>query len=378
VSEAVATGNDRMFVQLDLLTWATSAPDVSTIGDPASEGIVNVGGNTYYRANSLNTGFVTSNWSTGGRIDFGRIEQTRGWSASVLFYRHEDTVNANGVWFVPNDPDGLMAGFQDANNDGFDDDMNNNNIFGRNGQDLGTPDTNNPGTFIAPFDGTPDQTAATDPGDLVNFLITFSTLTASNRVSVNGFELMDVYRPGGSDARTWDLFYGLRYLEFRERFDVLASGGSLDSSSWNVDSDNDMIGPQVGLRFAANREWFRFTAEGRFLAGINFQSDRLIGAIATAAAPQGINGPIALEPNSFNAMQNNSDFSPVGEWRMEASYYAASWLAFRVGYTGMAIGGVSRASQKLSYSLPSLGLTDNGSNETVLINGLNVGIEINR
>lgn len=373
-----ATGNNRLFLQLDLLTWSVSAPNVVTIGDTASEGVVNVGGNSYFRSNSLNTGFINSDWSLGGRLDFGRIEDRRGWMGSVLFHRHDDELAATGVWFVPSDPDGLMLGYQDSDNDGIDDDVNNNQIHGRSGQDLGTPDATTPGTFIAPFDGTPDQGAPIDSGDLVNWLITFSTFTATNSTDLTGFELMDVFRPNGAGVHTVDWFYGLRYLEFRERFGVVASGGTLDTSSWNVDSDNDILGPQIGVRWAANREWFRFTAEGRFLAGYNFQSDRLNGGIAMNASAGGSNGPVALEASSFNSLQHNSEFSPMGEWRMEASYYASSWLAFRIGYTGMAIGGVSRASPKVSYALPNFGLTGAGSDETLLVNGLNIGLEINR
>lgn len=370
--------NNRFFLQFDLLTWSIAAPDVTTIGDTASEGLVTVGGNTYFRSNSLNTSFINSDWSLGGRIDFGRIEDTRGWMGSVLFHRNTDEIAASGVWFVPSDPDGVMLGYQDSNNDGIDDDVNNNQVHGRSGVDLGTPDLTTPGTFVAPFDGTPDQGAPIDAGDLVNWLITFSTFTATNKTELTGFELMDVYRPGGSDVHTVDWFYGVRYLEFRERFGVTASGGTLDTSNWAVDSDNDIIGPQVGLRWAANKEWFRFTAEGRFLAGLNFQNDRLNGGIGTNIVSGAANGPVALEPTSFNAIQHNSEFSPMGEWRLEASYYAASWLAFRIGYTGMAIGGVSRASPKVSYALPNFGLSGAGSDETLLVNGLNVGFEINR
>jgi hypothetical protein len=371
-------GNNRLFVQLDMLFWAVSRPTPTTIGDPASEGIVNVGGNPYFRSNSLDTGFITSDWSLGGRIDIGRMEDDRGWSASVLFYQHSDTLTANGAWFVPADPDGLLAGYQDANNDGIDDDVNGNRIHGRSGEDFGTPDNNNPGTFIAPFDGTPDQGAPIDPGDLVNWLVTFDTFETTNTVDLTGFELMDVHRSANFFPSSLDWFWGVRFLEFRDRFGADGTGTTLGRCVWNVDSDNDILGPQLGLRWAANREWFRFTAEGRFLAGINFQKDRLNGSLGMNTTFGGFNEPVAMEATSFNTLQTNTEFSPVGEWRLEASYYANSWLAFRLGYTGMVIGGVSRSSQKVAYSLPSFALTDAGSTETIFTNGLNIGFEINR
>lgn len=371
-------GPQAMFFQLDMLIWSVSAPDVTTIGDAASEGMVTVGGNTYYRTNSLDTSFISGTWTLGGRAEFGRICDTRGWAASVLYYRHRDQLDANGVWFVPADPDMILAGYQDSNADNIDDDINLNQVHGRSGRDLGTPDAANPGSFIAPFDGTPDQGAATDTGDLVNWLVTFSRLTATNTVQMTGFELSDVYRPNGYGPTTMDWFWGVRYLEFREQFGVTASGGFLDASSWRVNSDNDLIGPQIGARWASNRQWFRFTAEGRFLAALNFQNNSLNGNLASNAMPGGVNAPVALEPLSFNARSTNLEFAPAGEWRLEASYYANDWLAFRLGYTGMVIGGISRASQKVSYTLPNFALSDAGSLETVLVNGLNVGFEINR
>jgi len=74
----------------------------------------------------------------------------------------------------------------------------------------------------------------------------------------------------------------------------------------------------------------------------------------------------------------NAQFSPVAEWRVEASYFVARWLSLRCGYTGMYLGNVSRASSRMNYTLPDFGLVNNNENEAVFSNALTLGIEITR
>jgi len=64
--------------------------------------------------------------------------------------------------------------------------------------------------------------------------------------------------------------------------------------------------------------------------------------------------------------------------RLQAILPINDWAAFRLGYTGFVVGGISRASQKVDYVLPRFGLNRSASNETVVFNSFNLGFEINR
>jgi hypothetical protein len=73
---------------------------------------------------------------------------------------------------------------------------------------------------------------------------------------------------------------------------------------------------------------------------------------------------------------NDEKFSPVGELRAEASILLTSKVALKFGWNGMVIGGLSRAANTISYSLPNMGIVDH--TEEAFVQGVNVGIEINR
>lgn len=366
------------FIQYDHLLWGVNAPDVQVIGDVAMEGNVTVGGNTYYRTNSMDTSFIDFTLSSGNRLDFGNIKGCRGWQMSVLHHSQAATTTQSGVNFLPMDPDGLMLGFEDGNGDDIDDDIDGDNIYGRNGQDLGTFDSTT-SAFILPFDGDPDVGAPIDTGDMVNFLITFNSLRVVNQTRMNGLEFSDVHRLKQiGDKGHFDLFWGVRYLEFGDRFSGFGSGGFLDGTNWAADSDNDIVGPQIGARWALQKRFMRFSFEGRFLGGFNFQDNDFSGVVAPNANPGGRNAPVALEPTSFNYSYTNEEFSPTGEWRVESAFFINRYAAFRIGYNGMLIGGVSRAAPKVGYSLPAFEFNNTANSETVLVNGINIGFEINR
>ena len=52
--------------------------------------------------------------------------------------------------------------------------------------------------------------------------------------------------------------------------------------------------------------------------------------------------------------QYSTTFSPVGELRLQTSYQLTSNVALKFGYTGIVIGNISRASNRVDYSGPNL------------------------
>ena len=53
-------------------------------------------------------------------------------------------------------------------------------------------------------------------------------------------------------------------------------------------------------------------------------------------------------------------------------------LLFVIGYSGLVVGGISRASEKVSYALPSFQLSSSASDEVIYAGGFTCGFELNR
>jgi hypothetical protein len=298
---------------------------------------------------------------------------------SLLYADNGQAIAANGVTAALDDPWGLLFGYADANGDGYDDDLDGDLIFGRSGGDTGTPNPTPPPNFIPPPDYIPDTPAAADLDDLLEYLVTFGSLRAVNTTTVSGAELMQLRRsPMSPFGNVFELSWGVRYLKLKDRFDVRAVSNVLGDCFWDSVVDNHIVGPQVGARWCCDLGVWKFVADGRFLAGVNFQDAELAGQYAPTTALGAVNAPLNLGPNAFRSSLSNEEFAPVGELRLETAYRISDCVALRLGYTGLIMGGVSRAARKVRYALPDFELLDVDSHEAVLATALHAGVEINR
>lgn len=370
--------NNGIYFQYDRVYWSMSAPRTTDIGHAPSERIVTTpAGITLFYQNDLDTSFLDQDFSTGDRFDFGYLNGNWGWAASILYVRQRQSVNATGVSYVPFDPDGLMSGYQDSNGDTFDDDLDFDNLFGRHGEDLGTPD--GAGGFLAPFDGIPDTPAPADTGDLVTYLVTFGSMSAHNNTEMTGAELMNIYRTAGSNGdHTLDWYYGMRFLKIRDRFMISGSGGFLDAMTLDTDVVNDIVGPQIGGRWSHRTGSLVLSVEGRFLLGYNFQRSEQSGHVATNASPGGQNAPVSLTAHTANHALTDEQFAPLGELRFDMAYKINRTAAFRFGYTALVTTGIGRASEQVVYGLPTFGLNAGDNDQTLFSNALTFGLELNR
>jgi len=293
-----------------------------------------------------------------------------------------------------NDPVGVLLGFQDSDADTFDDDLDGDMIFGRSGQDLGTPDPANPGTFIAPFDGTPDQTAPQDNDDLVSYVPVFNELTATSYIDISGLDLTLTSAIGGrfqefacSHGFGMSWLFGVRYLDIDDVFNVRGTGGLYDETTLNTSIENFIIGPQFGLQLYSGEGPVRFSSDIRCLNGINLIDGQQTGIVASnatatasahdAAQPGGrnVNRPINLTEMAIRNTFESNQYSPVFEWRLDAAFAPTRFLRLRAGYTGMYIGEVARASGNTVYTLPSFGFAST-ARDGVYVNALTLGIEV--
>jgi hypothetical protein len=313
---------------------------------------------------------------------------------------------------------------------GYAADINGNGVYGPNGRDRGVGATT--GNTTTQNDGVPDREDGgvpplpTDYGDLVPLPLVFNVVQSKYTSHMWGTEVNRLYRfaDAGPWGGRWDVFGGVRYINFADTYSVVATGGILDTTTLNVNANNNIVGPQVGFRWTKlNGRRLTLSSEGRFLGGANFQTIRqngLVGSNLTQqivtplpaftsvnvpspivngvpgaansivyqtnqpnnpgggiAAPR-LSQPLTLQPTSFNATRNHTEFNPVYEFRAKLNYQVFERLSLSAGWTGTYIDGVARASGMTDYFLPAFRINEGRNREGVFLNGLTLGVEFNR
>ena len=353
--------------------------------------------------NSITDAPPDSLFSWGQRYEIGYmqpgkgVEDGNGWIAGIL-----DGPNQNhGVTLGFIDPDnpgnvdpdadvlggvivlfthasGLLIGFLDRETgaqgganipDGFADDLDDDGVFGPDGQD-------------ADGDGVPDTVfppVAVDWDDAVEFPTAWPVVNMRNFLRIDGVELMKMHRfarlHGGSIL---EIFYGARFLSFDDRFVFSGIGGTFADSNWDTKAQNNLIGPQLGGRLYNTRGRWTFNIEGRFLAAANIQNFKQTVNVGTLMVPGAHNGPVSFNPFAARHARSDTDFSPVGELRVETALRVTKAISLKVGYTGLYAGNMARAANVVRYDLDTqFGLLPS-DRQDIITNGVNFGIEINR
>ncbi len=409
------------FFEYNYMQWAISHPDVTDVGREGFDPLTFDGQNFSIQESTLDTGYISARLQSGSRLEFGFIDDDKGWlfSSFVLNQQVQELRASNvGISFLSPLVAGVSAleSFVDATGplgvpDGIDDDLNANHIFGRFGEDLGTPNATPPPAFVLPFDDIPDVPAPTDFGDLAFLPVYFSDVTVRNTTKAWGIEVDRLWlMPVKNRNMQWEVFGGVRYLKFRDTFLVDARGdvivpeitppdfiilGVLSDSRWETNAENNLVGPQIGVRWSTRRGRFGLSSEARFFAAANFQNVRQNGYIGnvpllelpTTFAPlqptpnspflPGSGRPIGLLPTGFNHEVHDTEFTPAGELRVDGTYQLFRSFALEGGFTMFFADNIARASNMVDYTLPSMGITSKNQQELVFY-GFNVGISINR
>ena len=186
-----------------------------------------------------------------------------------------------------------------------------------------------------------------------------------------------------------ELIYGVRFLQLqdkflsqpRERLPVIP----LISIPWRIHSSicrvqNNIVGPQIGLRYAHQRGRWILTSEGRVFTAANFQNSRQDSVLATELPDRTADSEVRGQPanlTSYGARvwSSRETFTPGVELRIGTSYMITRAFALKVGYTAMYLGGIARAANRIDYSLPTIGIIDGNNHQNVFINGVSVGFE---
>ena len=217
--------------------------------------------------------------------------------------------------------------------------------------------------------------------------VMFENIGVGIRSTHQSVELMYTYR---THPFTWggmELLAGARYWEFDDSFGLYA-GAILDSpvtlfrpsalSGMSVDARaiNRIVGPQFGIKLSRHNARWTFGAEGRLTGGINVQSLRTEGFIASGEYP-----PAGMRNTSFGHRQNKTVFSPIGELRLTADFRLTNAVSIFGGVDGMFAGNVARAVRVTDYVVSNdqiFGIRGNDRNTTVFVYGASFGVKVSR
>jgi hypothetical protein len=235
-------------------------------------------------------------------------------------------------------------------------------------------------TVQTPSGPVTEFTTLTDFGDLHEFNIAFERLEVHSRTNTEGVEAMWTHELSNrhymakNQNNQLELSAGGRYFRLYDDFRWDGFGGIMGRSYSDTTFINNIVGPEVALKWTNQRQRWGLMADTRFTFGYNIQDWSQSNGIGQEFIPGALNRPLYAQPTFTHHSFAFNDFSPLGELNLEASYYLTQNFALRLGYNGMAIANVKRAATSVAYSLPDMGYRDAGT-QTLLVNGVNFGIE---
>jgi hypothetical protein len=345
--------NEGFFIRYDGLFWTVSSPKEATFGVPDAEqtarpvfwGPGPEASTT--QQSTFTTGFLTTDWTGGQRIEFGDIHEHEGWRIGYL------QVHQSTQFLTKN---GVQVFFED--------------------RPWGAPPSH------LHLEGFVNVT------DIRELGVEFTAVTLMNRIRTWGIEGSYLRRthpmPRGGFFE-WSL--GPRYLEINEEFSADATGGLLaDTFLWSS-GDNRIIGPHVGLRWFRTNDRWTLSAQGDFTAGVNMQSVRLTGVVgsllSTGPIPRPSSTPpqpLAMQQSDFNHSANMQEFSPIVEVQVAAQYQITRAVSIHGGWSALWVNNIARPSGMIDYTLgetTTLGIRTNKNRQDVFMNGLELGVSIN-
>jgi hypothetical protein len=345
--------NEGFFFVYDLLYWTISKPRVSTIG---KEGLTTplpyVGSDPttdqFVQPNELDTGGLLDLFDLGNRIELGRIYDNSGWMLSYYqLTEQSQSIPAHDVAMVFNQ---VVSG------------------------------------TVAPYDPLDGRFGTSPATTLLALPVNFTNVLMRDDVSSWGIECDYVGRSNQlHNGGFFEWFVGPRYIEFNDTFLVNAQGSTtLGNSQWITEAQNHIIAGQLGARWFKKLGRWMLSTEGRGLVGLNCQNVNQTGDIGVGLV-RGVldsNQPYYLGPTAINHHDFIRQFSEGVELRLDARYQITRSVTFRAGWTGLWLNNIARGSEMVDYTLDPargfLGILRDHNKDNVLMNGLEIGIDINR
>jgi hypothetical protein len=222
--------------------------------------------------------------------------------------------------------------------------------------------------------------------NLLALPVNFTNVLLRNDVSSWGIECDYVGRSNQlHDGGFFEWFAGPRYIEFSDTFLVNAQGSqTLGTSQWITEAQNHIIAGQLGVRWFKKLGRWMLSTEGRGLVGLNAQNVNQTGEVGIGIIPGvvGSGQPYYLGPTNINHHEFIRQLSEGVELRLDARYQITRSVTFRAGWTGLWLNNIARGSEMVDYTLDParsfLGILRDHNKDNVLMNGLEIGIDINR
>ena len=407
------------FFVFDGLLWSISKPEKVPIGHPSTRLAYYNVTTPMFQTNDMDTGPLASEFTEGNRIEFGRVYGRHGWLFSS--YRLNDQVQD----FSNVDVDLVFLDLPDALGFGH--------LKGWVGDFWGYLDDApyyDPLTYdILDLPITFDQllvenrvetwgvelmylyrAAQVRRGGFIEFFAGVRYLEFDETFQVNALGKERVNAEGdpvdGIANARYDFDTGPDADPTDTNWSKIGPGVVLADSNWNVEAENHIIGPQLGGRwFRKNGRW-TLNAEGRFFAGLNMQNIRSHGVLGSELdAPQPWNwaleeeeigdppitfitgggpylyAPLLRSPYKFDHTVHLREWSPGAELRLELMFQLTDAVSLKAGWTGLWLGGIARGCAMPDYTLSDasvMGINRRNNDQVVFVNGLNVGLTVNR
>lgn len=360
------------WVSFEIMTGLLLNPDGITIGNTDIGGQVvfdPINGGMRAAYNSLNTGFLESQNHDGQITEVGYINDDCGWFLRSwdLQGRNESFVGS-AVNMVLFDPGNYVSSFVDFNNDGFDDDLNRNRVYGRDGVDTDVPP-----------DGVPDAPFRVDFGDTVSLAIVFEHMEIHNRTDFWGVEANRLIRHDRLHHGGYlESFYGARYFLFDENFTLYGTGSPflgtiLSDLQLENKADNNLIYSQIGLRWFYSQARWTVSADVRGMLGVNVQSMRQYSVIGTNA----FNLQRFGTGGSSNDALHETEFSGGLELGFNYQFHITRAFSLRAGYRALGLTSIARPAQTVRYALPDFGI-EGDTTKPITYHSLTFGFDFNR
>ncbi|MDR1268301.1 MAG: BBP7 family outer membrane beta-barrel protein [Planctomycetaceae bacterium] len=445
--------NDGFFAEIDAIFWKVDGPKSMPIGYTNPDGSSGTrwaydGNTTFLQTNSMNTSNIGVDFTLGTRLEVGNRRGHHGWLFSG--YGLSDcggSYSAENGSIVISDPENLTSYAIFAAAIGF------NEIWQKDGTFKRIPLSSTDWAYMLDLsDGLPQVPIRNvgylwawfpihwaDPweeGRLAPVPLNFARSSVSNSVDIMSLELMYTYRPHPfkwgdmeflAGARYWDLddqltFLGQGYADPYYNVDLFENddNNNNDDDNYGLQGNsnsndvgvatvladtkivgqvrNRIIGPQFGVKFQRRNARWTFGAEGRFMAGINNQSQTVSGYLGSnfvdpTLVPQtsilevqqsGVLPyiPIGIHHNTqtFHHHRNKTYFSPGFELELSAKWQWTDAVGIKLGFNSTIFDNIGRGAEVIEYKIH-----ENGqlfglkvSKTAVITYGVNFGLDIRR
>jgi hypothetical protein len=199
-------------------------------------------------------------------------------------------------------------------------------------------------------------------------------------------------KAGSGELRTMRFTFGPKYMQVADRYsiDYVSTTQSyidgcpqgdicqMQNGGWDTSAYNNIVGPEIGLNYVVEKGRWSIETDLRFIAGMNWQNTLYRGSnfpaslgadylrstltfadtvpVSNTDSVTQLDGPPLFvqifgvgQTNATNAAEHNFVFAPLGEWRLRGRYRVSKAVSLNLGYTGMWLGSITRASTNTAY-----------------------------